>query len=139
MALTSGPNSAAIACAFSAVRLAIRISRAPFSRSATTTARDDPPAPSSRIGPWSARQSGLASRRLWTKPLPSLLKPESVPSASTTMVLTAPIRRAVSLTRCSNGIAVCLCGIVTLQPRKPRAANPGSAFLSRSGLTASGT
>ncbi len=50
------------------------------------------------------------------KPLPSLLKPVSVPSFSTTTVLTAPIFRARSSTRSSNGKIACLWGVaVTLQ------------------------
>jgi len=71
--------------------------------------------------------------------LPSLLKPRRLPSASTTIVFTAPMRAAVGSTWSSNRITASLCGVVTLQPRNPSAASPRSAAGSRSGSTLQST
>ena len=136
---TTGPTASAISCALSSVRLATRISFAPCAARLATTARAAPPAPSTTIGPLSGRHCGSASRRLWMKPLPSLLNPVSVPSFSTTTVLTAPILRARSSTRSSSGKIACLCGVVTLQPRRPSAAMPRTAVSSFSGGTGNST
>ena len=132
---TTGPTASAISLAFSIVRFATRISFAPCAARLATTARAAPPAPSTKRGPLSGLHFGSTSRRLWMKPLPSLLKPVSVPSFSTTSVLTAPILRARSSTRSSSGKIACLCGVVTLQPRRPSAAMPRTADSSFSGGT----
>ena len=136
---TTGPTASAISFALSSVRLATRISFAPCAARLAITARAAPPAPSTTMGPLSGRHFGSASRRLWMNPLPSLLNPVSVPSFSTTTVLTAPMRRASSSTRSSSGMTACLCGVVTLQPRKPRTASPGSAIDNFSEGTGSST
>ena len=136
---TTGPTASAISFALSSVRLATRISFAPCAARLAITARAAPPAPSTTMGPLSGRHFGSASRRLWMNPLPSLLNPVSVPSFSTTTVLTAPILRARSSTRSSSGKIACLCGVVTLQPRRPSAAMPRTAASSFSGGTGKST
>ena len=56
---TTAPTACAMSSACCGVRLSSRISRAPASARVATTARAAPPAPSTTMGPASARQSGL--------------------------------------------------------------------------------
>ena len=131
------PPQSAISCALSAraighANLACALRREARHDRARRTAG----AQHERSARVSGRHVGSASRRLWMKPLPSLLKPVSVPSGSTTTVFTAPMRRARSSTRSSSGKIACLCGVVTLQPRRPsapRSAHGGLEPLRRHG------
>jgi hypothetical protein len=87
-------RSLATASARADVRLTMRISETPISVSAPTTARAAPPAPSMTAGPAVGSQLGTPSPRFARNPKASVLRPSRLPSGPTTIVFTAPIRRA---------------------------------------------
>ena len=138
-AWTGAPKSLASARARSGVRLSRRTSGAPASSKATATARAAPPAPSTTAGPASACQPSPLSESAEMNPKPSVLSPDSVPSGSTTTVLTAPIRSAAGDSLSTSATAAFLCGMVRLAPAKPSAGSASSACSRRSGSTGRGT
>ena len=73
------------------------------------------------------------------KPWPSVLLPWRAPDSLTTIVFTAPMRRAASSASSTASRAARLCGTVTLAPTKPSLPRQRSASAKSSGATASGT
>ncbi len=108
-------------CAFAPVRFATTsvAGRAPSSGSSAPPAA--PPAPSSSTRLPRRLTPALPSMSR-TRPAPSVLSP-SQPSASNEIVLTAPARRARSVSREQAANASPLNGTVTLQPCPPPSAN----------------
>ena len=90
-----------------------------------------PPAP--RTTSFCPRTSTPCSRRLRTKPMPSVLWPVSIPSSPTVTVLQAPMSLAAGDSSSTIPATAVLSGMVTLKPPTPRvfrAATP-SAVRSR--------
>ena len=115
-------NSADSCTALSGVRLTTSNCDG-FSRSnGSSTPRAAPPAPStSTRRPWTAQPRFTIMSR--TRPMPSVLSPSISPPAQGVRVLTAPARRARSLSRSAKAKASCLNGTVTLRPAPPSSKN----------------
>lgn len=67
------------------------------------------------------------TRRFATKPRPSVLWPVSVPSASTTTQLLAPMSSQAGLRRSRYFVTSVLQGMVTLKPPQPRSLRAATA------------
>ena len=102
-----------------------------------STARAAPPAP--RTTACAPRRETPHAVKPAKNPAASVLYPVRHPSAPTTTVLTAPMRRASSSSASSNAIISVLNGIVTLNPQNPASRSPGTALRRESFFTGSAT
>ncbi|MEA2227822.1 MAG: hypothetical protein QOH46_3667 [Solirubrobacteraceae bacterium] len=122
------PRSAASRRARSGLRFHTATS-APAARSAWTTARALPPAPSTSA----LRGSGSPSAS--SVPGASVLSARIAPASPKVSVLAAPIARASSDASVEIASAASLCGIVTFTPAKPALASPPTVSANASGVT----
>ena len=96
-------------------------------RSAQAAARPAPPAPSTSADRPSTR-SPIAAIRPGASVLSAWIRPSSKVS-----VFAAPIACAATVIWSASASAACLCGIVTLTPRKPAAGSARTVSANSSG------